>query len=62
MGNNAEGKRGIIEREGAKLHPHGDDVMGHPADGEGSDDKEDRLSRLRGEKKVSINGICSLTS
>lgn len=46
MGDNAEGKGGIIEREGAELHPHGNDMMGHPADGEGGDDQEDRLSRL----------------
>lgn len=47
VGDNSESKGGVIQGKGAELHPHGDDVVGHPADGEGSDDQEDRLSRLQ---------------
>lgn len=53
VGDDSENKRGVIQREKAKLHPHGDDVVGHPADGEGGDDQKDCLSRLR-ENKVKI--------
>lgn len=42
----AEGEGGVIQGEGPKLYPHGDDVMRHPADGECSDEQENRLSRL----------------
>lgn len=38
---------GVVQRKRAKLHPHGDDVVRHPADGEGGDDQENRLSRLQ---------------
>lgn len=51
VGDNTEGKGGIVQGEGAKFHPHGDDVVGHPADGEGSDDQEDGLSRLQGNRE-----------
>lgn len=44
---NAEGKGGVIQGEGPKLYPHGDDVMRHPADGECGDEQENRLSRLQ---------------
>lgn len=54
VGDDAEGEGGVVQREGAKLHPHGDDVMGHPADGEGGDDEEDGLSRLRS-KNITFN-------
>lgn len=46
VGDDAEGEGRLGQRESAELHPHGDDVMRHPADGEGGDDQEDRLSRL----------------
>lgn len=47
MGDDAKGKGCVIQGKGAKLHPHGDDVVGHPADGEGGDNQEDCLSCLR---------------
>lgn len=47
VGDDAKGKGGIVQGKGAELHPHGDDVVGQPADGEGSDDQENRLSRLQ---------------
>lgn len=46
MGDYSKDKGGIIQREDAKLYPHGNDVVGHPADGEGGDNQKDRLSRL----------------
>ena len=48
VGHDTKGEGGVIQREGAKLRPHGDDVMRHPAYGEGSDDQENNLSRLQG--------------
>lgn len=48
VGDDAEDKRGVIQGEFSKLHPHGDDVMRHPADGEGSDQQENSLSGLQG--------------
>lgn len=50
VGHNAEGEGGVVQREPAKLHPHGDDVVRHPAEGEGGDDQENRLGRLRREE------------
>ncbi len=47
VGDDAKGEGCIIQGKSAKLHPHGDDVVGHPADGEGGDDQENCLSRLR---------------
>lgn len=47
MGHNAEDKGGVIQGESSKLHPHGDDVMRHPAGGEGGDQKENSLSSLQ---------------
>lgn len=38
VGDDTESKGGVVEREGAKLRPHGDDVVRHPADGEAGDD------------------------
>lgn len=48
-------KGGVIQGEGAELHPHGDDVVGHPADGEGGDDQKDRLSRLQENREQTSN-------
>lgn len=42
----AEGKGGVVERERAELHPHGNDVVRHPADCEGRDHQQNRLSSL----------------
>lgn len=42
----AEGEGGVIQGEVAKLHPHGDDVVGHPAQEEGSYDQQHCLSCL----------------
>lgn len=47
MGDDAEGKGGIVQWEGTKFHPHGDDVVRQPAEGEGSDEQKDCLSRLQ---------------
>lgn len=47
MGHNAEDKGGVIQGESSKLHPHGDDVMWHPADGEGGDQQKNSLSSLQ---------------
>lgn len=47
VGDDAKGEGGVVQGKGTKLNPHGDDVVRHPADGEGGDDQEDRLSRLR---------------
>lgn len=46
VGDDAKGEGGIIQGKGAKLHPHGNNVVGHPTDGEGSDKQENRLSCL----------------
>ena len=46
VGKDAEGKGGVGQREAAELHPHGDDVVRHPADGEGCHDQQHRLSCL----------------
>lgn len=52
----AEGEGSIIQGEGPKLHPHGDDVMRHPADGECSDEQENCLSRLQqNTENISLN-------
>lgn len=51
VGNDTKGKSGVIQGKGAELHPHGDDVVGHPADGEGGDNQENRLSRLQEHKE-----------
>lgn len=42
----AESEGGVIQGKPAELHPHGDDVMGHPADQEGSDHQQNRLCCL----------------
>lgn len=47
VGYDAKGEGGVIQGKGAKLHPHGNNMVGHPADGEGSDEQENRLSRLQ---------------
>lgn len=51
VGYDAEGEGAVIQGEGAKLRPHGDDVMRHPADGKGGDNQEDGLSRLQRHKR-----------
>lgn len=50
VGDDAEDKRGVVQGEPAKLHPHSDDVMRHPADGEGSDQQENNLGGLQGNR------------
>lgn len=47
VGDDAKCKGSFIQRKGAELHPHGDDVVRHPADSEGGDDQEDCLSCLQ---------------
>lgn len=47
VSDDAEGKGRVVQREGAKLHPHGDDVVRQPAEGEGSDQQKNCLSRLQ---------------
>lgn len=47
VGDDAEDEGGVVEGESSELHPHGDDVMRHPADGEGSDQQEHGLSGLQ---------------
>lgn len=42
-----KGKGRVVQREGAKLHPHGDDVVRQPAESEGSDQQKNRLSCLQ---------------
>lgn len=54
VGDDTEGEGGVIQGEDAKLHPHGDDVMRQPADGKGSDNQEDSLSRLQGEERTCL--------
>lgn len=46
VGHDAERKGGVVQRVGAELHPHDDDVVRHPANGEARDDQEDGLDRL----------------
>lgn len=43
----AEGEGGVVQGEVAKLHPHGDDVVGHPTQEEGSYNQQHSLSCLR---------------
>lgn len=50
VGDDAEDEGGVIQGEFSELHPHGDDVMWHPADGEGGDQQENSLSSLQGER------------
>lgn len=47
VSDDAEGKGRVIQREDAKLHPHGDDVVRQPAEGEGGDQQKNCLSRLQ---------------
>lgn len=47
VSDDAEGKGRVVQREGAKLHPHGDDVVGQPAEGEGSNQQKNCLSCLQ---------------
>lgn len=47
VSDDAKGKGRVIKREGAKLHPHGDDVVRQPAEGEGSDQQKNGLSCLQ---------------
>lgn len=58
VGDDPESKGGVVEREGAELRPHGDDVVRHPADGEAGDDQEDGLRRLRKRKHHAEAGGC----
>lgn len=62
VGGDTKDEGGVVQGEGAELHPHGDDVVGHPADGESGYDQEDRLSRLQENREltsVRINSVCS---
>lgn len=47
VSNDAEGKGRVIQWKGAKLHPHGDDVVRKPAEGKGSDQQKNSLSCLQ---------------
>lgn len=47
VGDDAEGEGRVVQREGTKLHPHGDDVVRQPAEGEGGDQQKNCLSRLQ---------------
>lgn len=47
VGDNSKGKGGVIQRKGAKLHPHGDDMVRQPAESEGSNEQENSLSCLQ---------------
>ena len=49
MGHDAEDEGGVRQGEGAKLHPHCDDVVGHPADQEGGDHQQHSLGSLAAE-------------
>lgn len=55
VGDDSKDKGGIVQGEDAKLHPHCDDVVRHPADGEGGDNQKDRLSRLRENREKNIS-------
>lgn len=46
VSDDAEGKGRVVQREDAKLHPHGDDVVRQPAEGEGGDQQKNCLSHL----------------
>ena len=48
VGRDAEDEGGVRQGECAKLHPHCDDVVGHPADGEGGDHQQYGLGGLAG--------------
>lgn len=47
VGDDTEGEGGVVQGEGTKLNPHGDDVVRHPADEEGHHHQEHRLGRLQ---------------
>lgn len=47
VGDDSKGKGGVIQWKGAKLHPHGDDMVRQPAESEGSDEQENSLSCLQ---------------
>lgn len=67
VGDDAKDEGGVVQGEGAELRPHDDDVMGQPADGEGSYDQENSLSRLWDNREQTScqghtpTGACTIT-
>lgn len=51
MRDDAKRKGSIIQGKLAELHPHGDNVVRHPADEEHSDNQQHRLSCLDNRKR-----------
>ena len=52
VGDDAEGEGGVVQGEPSKHHPHGYDVVGHPADEEGGHHQEHGLDSLKKRDKT----------
>lgn len=57
VGHHPEHEGGLVEREGAELHPQVDDVVGQPGQTEDHDHHEDRLGRLDGQSEGEDDGV-----
>lgn len=51
----AERERGVVQREFSKFHPHGYDMVGHPAEEERCDNQQHGLRRLTERKTHRVN-------
>lgn len=47
VGDDSKDEGSVVQRKEAELHPHHDDVVRQPAEGEGGDHHQDRLSCLQ---------------